>query len=252
MSSNWADDSGDLPPPMSGGGGGSSAPAAAPSGYVSRGSLSPSADASAPDAPLTTLLDPFTRAEASPRTCPRTHAIAPRANATGAASAETTGEAVRHPTPALRTFSARRARRVCRHRAPRKRSAAGAIFHFSGCERDGIARDRPRRRRHLRTRPAAAMRHTARGLSRALECRCRSRHRRAWVRANPKRARKRACGIGTSLCVSWLPEGRSVSVGRLFFSCFFSRAPRRTRSAASDRPNPIIDRRTFCLTNDRK
>ena len=217
MSSNWADDSGDLPPPMSGGGGGSSAPAAAPSGYVSRGSLSPSADASAPDAPLTTLLDPFTRAEASPRTCPRTHAIAPRANATGAASAETTGEAVRHPTPALRTFSARRARRVCRHRAPRKRSAAGAIFHFSGCERDGIARDRPRRRRHLRTRPAAAMRHTARGLSRALECRCRSRHRRAWVRANPKRARKRACGIGTSLCVSWLPEGRSVSVGRLFF-----------------------------------
>ena len=35
--------------------------------------------------------------------------------------------------------------------------------------------------------------------------------------SKPKRARKRACGIGTSLCVSWLPEGRSVSVGRLFF-----------------------------------
>ena len=242
MSSNWADDSGDLPPPMSGGGGGSSAPAAAPSGgCVSRlrqrqRSQSP-ADASAPDAPLTTLLDPFTRAEASPRTCPRTHAIAPRANATGAASAETTGEAVRHPTPALRTFSARRARRVCRHRAPRKRSAAGAIFHFSGCERDGIARDRPRRRRHLRTRPAAAMRGTARGLSRALERRCRSRHRRARVRANPKRARKRACGIGTSLCVSWLRpfwrRGRSARrfFGKLFLSGRFSRwrPPRRAK-----------------------
>lgn len=64
MSSNWADDSGDLPPPMPGGGGGSSAPAAAPSGgCVSRlrqrqRSQSP-ADASAPDAPLTTTLDPF-------------------------------------------------------------------------------------------------------------------------------------------------------------------------------------------------
>jgi len=115
---------------MSGGGGGSSAPAAAPSGYVSRGSLSPSADASAPGAPLTTLLDPFTRAEASPRTCPRTPAIAPRANATGATSAETTGEAVRHPTPALRTFSTRRARRVCRPQSATETKCRGCDFPF--------------------------------------------------------------------------------------------------------------------------
>ena len=133
MSSNWADDSGDLPPPMSGGGGGSSAPAAAPSGgYVSRQRSQSPADASAPDAPLTTPLDPFTRAEASPRMCPRTHAIALRANATVAASAETIGEAVRHPTQALRTFSARKhvLSPTTAHR-PRKRSAAGKIFHFS-------------------------------------------------------------------------------------------------------------------------
>jgi hypothetical protein len=157
MSSNWADDSGDLPPPMSGGGGGSSAPAAAPSGgCVSRlrqrhRSQSP-ADASAPDAPLTTTLDPSTNAEASPRTCPRTNATAPRANAGGATSAETTDVAVRHPTGAPHFFSRPRPPTT----APRRRSAAGFDFpFFPTTTRDGIARDRTRRRRHLRPKPAA-------------------------------------------------------------------------------------------------
>ena len=177
---------------MSGGGGGSSAPAAAPSGgCVSRlrqrhRSQSP-ADASAPDAPLTTTLDPSTNAEASPRTCPRTNATAPRANAGGATSAETTDVAVRHPTGAPHFFSRPRPPTT----APRRRSAAGFDFPFFPTTRATESRViGPGGDDTSGLNPRPIMRGTSRGLSRTLERRCESRHRRARVRANPKRARK--------------------------------------------------------------